>query len=168
MSWQNVALSWFLRRRMKQLGRGLAEDAIDVAHVRASVGKLWLSARPPSGWRIRTVASAPGQIPGEWFEATTPRLARMLTRTVLLLHGGGYFFCSPRTHRSVSGGLARAGLARVFVPAYRLAPEHTFPAALEDALVVYRQLLADGVDARSIFIAGDIKKIQKGKNEKVI
>lgn len=155
MSWQNVALSWFFRRRMKRLGRGLTGAGIDVTEIRTSVGKLRLSARAPNGWRIRTVDAAPGRIAGEWIEATTPGLVRMLTRTVLYLHGGGYFFCSPRTHRSITGGLARAGLARVFVPDYRLAPEHPFPAAPEDALVAYRQLLSDGISARTIVVAGD-------------
>jgi acetyl esterase/lipase len=59
---------------------------------------------------------------------------------MLYLHGGGYFACSPQTHRSITGAYAIRGLS-VFTPDYRLAPEHPFPAALEDALAVYRAML---------------------------
>jgi acetyl esterase/lipase len=57
---------------------------------------------------------------------------------LLYLHGGGYFACSPQTHRSITGAYAIRGLS-VFAPDYRLAPEHAFPAALDDALAVYRE-----------------------------
>jgi acetyl esterase/lipase len=60
---------------------------------------------------------------------------------ILYLHGGGYVFGSPRTHRAMVAHLAaRTGL-RAILPRYRLAPEHPFPAALEDALTAYRALM---------------------------
>ena len=176
MSWQNVALSWFLRRRMKRLansgaqhqtqsGSGTPGDVVlDVTNIRKRVSNLWLSSRPSSGWKIRAVpsvplvpgsANAPAAVPGEWIEVGTPRLSETISRTILYLHGGGYFFCSPRTHRSITCALARAAMANVFVPDYRLAPEHPAPAALEDALSAYRQLLAEGRAAHAIVIAGD-------------
>ncbi|HVS81543.1 MAG TPA: alpha/beta hydrolase, partial [Pyrinomonadaceae bacterium] len=57
-------------------------------------------------------------------------------RTLLYVHGGGYVACSARTHRSFSSAFAQQGF-RVFVPDYRLAPEHPFPAGLMDVIAVY-------------------------------
>lgn len=77
-------------------------------------------------------------------------------RVVLHLHGGAYFAGSPRTHRRLAADLSRAARARVLVPDYRLAPEHAFPAALEDALAVYKWLLArDDVDPGRVAVTGD-------------
>lgn len=77
------------------------------------------------------------------------------SRTILYLHGGGYVAGSVRSHRNFVSGLAAACAAEIRFPDYRLAPEHPFPAALEDAAGVYRHLLAIGIDAGSIVLAGD-------------
>ncbi|MGP4024487.1 alpha/beta hydrolase [Actinomadura sp. 3N407] len=74
---------------------------------------------------------------------------------VLYLHGGGYVVCSPRTHRPITSRLALDTGLPVLVPRYRLAPEHPFPAPLEDAVAAYRWLLARGVPASGIVLAGD-------------
>jgi acetyl esterase/lipase len=76
-------------------------------------------------------------------------------RRLLHLHGGGYVIGSPETHAGLIGELAlRAGLRTTAVD-YRKAPEHLFPAAVDDALAAYRDLLASGVEARDLVIAGD-------------
>ncbi|GAA0549968.1 alpha/beta hydrolase [Actinomadura livida] len=74
---------------------------------------------------------------------------------VLYLHGGGYVVCSPRTHRPITSRLALDTGLPVLAPRYRLAPEHPFPAPLEDAVAAYRWLLARGVPASGIVLAGD-------------
>lgn len=74
---------------------------------------------------------------------------------ILYLHGGAYVLGAPRTHRSITGTLARAAGAAVFVPDYRLAPEHPCPAAVEDAVAAYRWLLDTGWTAGRIALAGD-------------
>ena len=76
-------------------------------------------------------------------------------RTVLYLHGGGYALGSPHEYRDLTSRIGRAAGARVLVPDYRLAPEHPFPAAVEDALTSYRWLLAGGASPDRIVIAGD-------------
>ncbi len=96
--------------------------------------------------------SGDGPVPGEW---VTPRAGADGARTILHLHGGGYQCGSPITVRPISGGLAVAARARVFVPDYRRAPEHRFPAAFDDALAAYRWLLAQGIPAASIAVSGD-------------
>jgi acetyl esterase/lipase len=74
---------------------------------------------------------------------------------ILYLHGGGYTICSPATHRNLAGRIAKAAQAYTLVPDYRLAPEHPFPAALEDALVSWDWLLAQGYREADMSIGGD-------------
>jgi cation diffusion facilitator CzcD-associated flavoprotein CzcO/acetyl esterase/lipase len=77
------------------------------------------------------------------------------SRAVLHLHGGAYVVGSSRTHRGMAAQIAIASGAPVHLPDYRLGPEHKHPAALEDAVAAYRDLLASGIDAKSIVVAGD-------------
>lgn len=79
----------------------------------------------------------------------------ILGRTLLYLHGGGYAVCGPRTHRRLVAALARRSKARAFVIDYRLAPEHPFPAAVEDACKAYRWLVSQGADPARMTVAGD-------------
>src|SRR5579862_6991081 len=76
-------------------------------------------------------------------------------RAILYLHGGGYVIGSINTHRSLAGRLSRAAKARVLVIDYRLAPEHPFPAAVEDSVAAYRWMLAQGLKPARIAVAGD-------------
>jgi cation diffusion facilitator CzcD-associated flavoprotein CzcO/acetyl esterase/lipase len=76
-------------------------------------------------------------------------------RAVLYLHGGAYVVGSRRTHRGLAAQIALAGNAPVHLLDYRLGPEHQHPAALEDALGAYRELLASGLDPKSIVVCGD-------------
>ena len=75
--------------------------------------------------------------------------------TFLYFHGGGYAIGSPASHRHLVGALAAASRTRAFALDYRRAPEHPFPAAVEDALAGYRGLLDTGVDPRSVVLGGD-------------
>lgn len=75
--------------------------------------------------------------------------------TVLYLHGGGYTVGSPATHRGLAGFLARETGCAVKVLDYRLAPEHPFPAALEDAEAAFLELVAFGYRPDRIAVAGD-------------
>ncbi len=93
-----------------------------------------------------------GAVPGEWVDTKNPGSTG---RTILYLHGGAYCVGSPRTHRALTGNMGIRCAARVFVADYRLAPEHPFPAAIEDAIAAYRGLLESGVAANDIVIAGD-------------
>lgn len=86
--------------------------------------------------------------------ACTPPGARG-DRCLLYLHGGAFVIGSAQDYRSLYGELGRAAGLRVVAPNYRLAPEHPFPAALDDALAVYRALLASGLPASGIALAGD-------------
>ncbi len=74
---------------------------------------------------------------------------------VLFFHGGGFVVCSIGTHRVLAGRVAAAIGGRALVVGYRLAPEHPFPAGLEDCVSSYRWLLAEGVDPAQIVFVGD-------------
>ncbi len=74
---------------------------------------------------------------------------------VLYLHGGGYTIGSPATHRSLAGHLARDTGSPVYVPDYRLAPEHRYPAALDDAEAAFLELVSTGRAPEQIAISGD-------------
>ncbi len=76
-------------------------------------------------------------------------------KVILYLHGGGYVTGSLETYRMLCSLLAECSGAKVLVTDYRLAPEHPFPAALDDALKAYGWLLANGCAAEDILIAGD-------------
>jgi len=76
-------------------------------------------------------------------------------RVLLYLHGGGYVIGSVDTHRGLIARLSKAANCRALALDYRLAPEHRYPAAVEDATKAYRWLLAQGVAPGKIAIAGD-------------
>ena len=93
-----------------------------------------------------------GGVPAAWVEAPGADTGRVM----LYLHGGGYVIGSIDTHRELAGRLSQAAAARVLILDYRLAPEHPYPAAVEDAAAAYRWLLADGgADPARTVIAGD-------------
>ena len=100
---------------------------------------------------VKTEAVDAGGVKAEW--VTTP--GADAGRAVLYLHGGGYVIGSINTHRSLAGRLSRAAKARVLLIDYRLAPEHPFPAAVDDSVAAYRWMLSTGLKPARIAVAGD-------------
>ena len=90
-------------------------------------------------------------VPAEWVVAPGADEGR----AIYYLHGGGYAICSVNTHREMISRLSRAAAARALAIDYRLAPEHPFPAAVEDSVTGYRWLLSTGVRPARVAIAGD-------------
>jgi epsilon-lactone hydrolase len=76
-------------------------------------------------------------------------------RAILYLHGGGYVFGSSVSHRDLGEFLSRAAQAQVFMLDYRLAPEHPFPAAVDDAVSAHRWLLGSGFAPSRVALCGD-------------
>ncbi len=89
-----------------------------------------------------------GGVPAEWIGAGDGPV-------VVYVHGGGYCIGSLDSHRSMLTHLASAVAGRVLALDYRLAPEHPFPAALDDACTAYRWVLAGGADPSRVVVAGD-------------
>ena len=92
-----------------------------------------------------------GGVSGEWLRAKSGSAKGV----VLYLHGGGYVMGSIQSHRDLASRLALASGARVFNLNYRLAPEHPFPAARDDAVAAYLWLIQAGVKSDEIVLAGD-------------
>jgi acetyl esterase/lipase len=92
-----------------------------------------------------------GGVSAEWIAAPGANPDRV----ILYLHGGGYVLGSINTHRAMISRIARASNGRALAIDYRLAPEHPFPAAVDDATAAYRWLLANGYKPGRIVIAGD-------------
>jgi len=135
-----------LRRFVKRRDR---PDAT-VAQMRQSrAGAERFIPNPPAG--TETIAVDAGGVPAVRVTAR----ASQRDRHVLYLHGGGFVTGSSSLYRHLTWRLAAAARARLLSVDYRLAPEHPFPAALEDAVAAYRWLLADGADARQIAVMGD-------------
>jgi monoterpene epsilon-lactone hydrolase len=76
-------------------------------------------------------------------------------RVILYIHGGAFIMETPRIHATLLAQLCRGAKARGLMVAYRLAPEHKFPAAMDDCLAAYRYLLDSGIASSQIVIAGD-------------
>lgn len=94
-----------------------------------------------------------GTVGGEWVE---DRSVVAGDRAVLHLHGGAYLIGSPRSHRGLASSLSRTSRSAVVLPEYRLAPEHVFPAALDDAVAAYRWLVEErGLRPERIAVSGD-------------
>ncbi len=95
------------------------------------------------------------EIDGIPAELLTPRNSKAPER-ILYLHGGGYCLGSINTHRALAARISiNTGIPALLIN-YRLAPEHTYPAALEDALQVYRWLLdEEKIKPKNIFVGGD-------------
>ncbi|HEY1259537.1 MAG TPA: alpha/beta hydrolase [Stellaceae bacterium] len=100
---------------------------------------------------VRIAPADANGVAAEW--TATPQADP--ARVILYLHGGGYVSGSIASHRHMVAEAGREAGARTLALAYRLAPEHPFPAALDDALAGYRHLLAQGIEARHIAVAGD-------------
>ncbi|MCC6694997.1 MAG: alpha/beta hydrolase [Candidatus Hydrogenedentes bacterium] len=92
-----------------------------------------------------------GGVPSEWL--STPGFDP--SAVLLFFHGGGYNIGSLNTHRHLAADLARAGGVRALSVGYHLAPEHPFPAAVDDAVTAYRWLLSNGVPPQHIILSGD-------------
>jgi epsilon-lactone hydrolase len=123
------------------------------ASVEAARWQLRLADRliphPPRG--TETIAIDAGGVPAE--RVATP--ASRHDRHILYLHGGGYVAGWAGLCRDLTWRLATLCRVRVFGVNYRLAPEHPFPAALDDAVAAYRWLLAQGADPKRIALVGD-------------
>jgi acetyl esterase/lipase len=155
-SWQSRLTALFLRLAVKRPLDPYADPAVMRARVNRMAGRL--NAKAP--W-IRTSPVSANGVPGEWIygpsidavpDGATPQRSRKI---LLYLHGGGYVVCSPATHRLMVARMCReAGFDALLID-YRLAPEHPFPAAVEDAEAAYRWLLASGYAASDIVVAGD-------------
>ena len=147
-SWQARLYSLFLRAYLKR--RPVGDEAAFVRLARRKFDPPQFLRQPvPAYAQIQAVSENGAR--GEWVTARD----MAAQHTIYYLHGGGYVVGSPELYRPFTATLAKAAQAKVFVPQYRLAPEHRFPAAVDDAVAGYRWLLAQGVRPANLLIGGD-------------
>jgi len=121
----------------------------DIASRRAQYDRAERVFKTPAEVTVEPVRAP--QAAAEWL---VPPGART-DAAVLYLPGGGYVIGSPRSHRHVAAAIAAAAGISALLPDYRLAPEHPFPAAVEDATAAYGWLMARGIAPGRIVVAGD-------------
>jgi acetyl esterase/lipase len=140
--WVNLSLRWTAKRAL--------HPGADVGALRERNAALDLKLGNAAPEVRRTPVDA-GGVPAVWLEVPETRPERV----IFYLHGGAFIFRFPNTHAALVGKLCRRLGARALLVDYRLAPEHRHPAASDECLGAYRWLLAQGVDPRSVVIAGD-------------
>jgi monoterpene epsilon-lactone hydrolase len=146
ISWQAMTLNGFFRLTFKRQGR----KPLNLARLRRDPARFALTI--PPGFVVEPLRTQDGLAFDVVAETGVPR--RAAKAVVLYLHGGGYIFGSTKTHRQVLIAMAKAFEAPVYGLDYRLAPEHPFPAAVEDAAQAYEWLLQEYPDS-DIVLAGD-------------
>ena len=135
-----VTSAWF---------RSVNAEKADVHRMRTVWHTLANTLWTASGVDVRRTGFA--GMRAEWLTPQSPAQGKAM----LYLHGGAYVFGNCATHRQLVSYVARACGVRALVIEYRLAPEHRFPAAIDDSLAAYRALREKGYAPGDILIAGD-------------
>lgn len=136
--------NFYLKRQMKSKPLHLLDPEV----LRAGTDKI-APKRTPKDITLEKVSN--DAFKGEWHKFAGADAGR----TVLFFHGGGYVFGSAKSHRGLTFKLAQEARANVLSVDYRLAPEHPYPAAVEDAVAAYQWLLDGGADPSKIVVSGD-------------
>ena len=138
-------LRWITSRYIQRIDVHTA-DPLDMRRRLDSISRLLKKAM-----RVKVESTTIAGLYAEWLR---PKGAPD-DKVLLYLHGGAYVLGSCQSHRQMVSHIARASGLNALVPEYRLSPEHKFPAAIDDAVAVYRALLASGIVPENIVIAGD-------------
>lgn len=143
MSIRASIVSFFIRRTIRGQMAGVEDPAAIRDQTNRSLGKT------PEEVSIEEVDA--GGVQAEWvcWPGSSDDSA------LVYFHGGGYVFGSPAGHRDLAWRLSKEGGVRVLMVDYRLAPEHRFPAAVDDATAAYRWVLDQGIDPQKIMVGGD-------------
>ena len=145
----------FWRRLLLQLlfrltAKGRLHQGMNIQKMRQQQEALDIRMTPVDFSTRRRAADA-SDFQAEWVEA----MDLQPERVILYLHGGAFMFRFPRTHARLAGQWCKAFNARALMVDYRLAPEHRWPAGIDDCHAAYRWLLDSGIEAKNIVVAGD-------------
>ena len=145
------------RKLIAEMSSGSAqsgEDAADLDQLPRIRARMDQVDRLPRPRGVDYVDTAIGGIPAIVATPVDDASRAAPSRHLLYIHGGGYMLGSPRSHIAMAARLARLTDATATVIDYRLAPEHVYPAAIDDCVAAYRALASE-VDPSTITIAGD-------------
>jgi epsilon-lactone hydrolase len=145
-SWQMHILETYLKVNRRLSGNS---EELDVARERTEVESMAKLFKPLG--KIRSEPITVNGISAEWITPKEEREGRVL----LFLHGGSFNSGSIASHRTLAGNVALACKARTLLIDYRLAPEHPFPAGIDDSICAYEWLLSQGFASDQIVVAGD-------------
>jgi epsilon-lactone hydrolase len=134
------AIRALLSAKPRPVGWGERRQRLD------EVGSIWSAATD-----VKLEPVDLGGVPGEWSSVAGSDASRVL----MFFHGGGYCSGSIRSHRRLVTEAGRSAGIRTLAVGFRLAPEHPFPAAIEDAVTAWQFLRQQGIAARHIAIGGD-------------
>lgn len=147
-SWQSRVFNKLLYRLMRQR-LAACESPLEMRKVVQNIDQF--GALLDSVPNYEVISTDYADIPCDWIganpDATHP--------VILYFHGGGFCFSSPRIHGALLARLVEGCAGRGLMANYRLAPEHPYPAAPDDCLMVYRTLLEEGISPKHIIVAGD-------------
>ena len=143
-------LRLFLQILFRLAAKGNLRLGMNIQKKRQQQEALDIRLTPPD-FSTRRRAAETDAFQAEWVEAMNLKPERV----ILYLHGGAFMFRFPRTHARMAGEWCKAFNARALMVDYRLAPEHRWPAGIDDCHAAYRWLLASGIQAESIVLAGD-------------
>ena len=148
MSWQNFFLSMFLKRSQRQLMRLSAPHRLQRSRKWMAVNR----SKPDPALHVRAEVIA--GVPVEW---VLPQALATQTKPLICVyfHGGAFVMGGPNSHRDMAAYLAKKAGVWMLMVDYRLAPEHPFPAALEDASVLYLEILERGFQPGQLVMGGD-------------
>ncbi len=121
----------------------------DIHEARAVLDQAFGEFKPPTDVTVFDIDA--GGVPCQWI--TAPDVPQ--DRLIIYFHGGAYAACSPTTHQDLISRLSRSSGAAALGVGYRLAPEHLFPAAVEDSIATYNWALGHGFEPSNIVLAGD-------------
>lgn len=152
-----------LRRYVKAPAQRADERGIEISDkmlargARRTAKALARNERVPSFVTVTPVVvpTPGGNMDAEWVYSHRAMDVGNKDHVILYFHGGGYFMCSAATHRPLTSRLAHGARRKVLAINYRQAPEHKFPAWLDDAVAGYRYLLAQGYKPENISLGGD-------------
>jgi epsilon-lactone hydrolase len=143
-----VALRKVIRGGLRLFFRGLVGPPMPIAGQRAVLRLLTAVSPTPRGI-TRSAGTLAGR-PCEWHKPPASD-----GRVLLYLHGGAFVIGAPNTHRAICSHLAKRGQMDVCALDYRLAPEHPYPAARDDAVAAFQGLIKQGYKPEQIVIGGD-------------
>ncbi len=145
ISWQARMMNWYLRLMVKKSPQG--KQVGDYRSVVARLDKRFDLMPREMQWRDDSLGGVPARY-------ISPREGGT-KGTLFLLHGGAWCLETPNTHTALAGRLALELGMDAWVPGYRLAPEHPFPAASQDSLTAWNALLETGLDPGQVVLCGD-------------